>query len=288
VAHSAQCTLFAVQSFSRSWLSGRLYFLLRSSPWLSAWLAAAEQLHCVAAGAQHKLRYRYKNLLSAICGLSPLTNGAAPLPEYSFPKSSKYRWAPMNENTSSFKSARAAALTSGSPALHRPWQIRQVGFRHIMQKPEQLQVRWQEVRNSDGMLCDTEEKTTLPSESAVRPTRPQAQSDAQGAATLIDASKLPYDKPGRLSLTKFLKLLRCDCDSYRDAIPAERADKLLTKRNLQLLLEGHQFFPATVCSHRRLARKTKVLHDEYLWLSSRTPRCVLPLRLQADRSASEN
>jgi hypothetical protein len=35
-----------------------------------------------------------------------------------------------------------------------------------MQKPKQLQVRWQEARNRDGMLCDTEEKTTLPSESA--------------------------------------------------------------------------------------------------------------------------
>jgi hypothetical protein len=39
--------------------------------------------------AQLKLRYRYRNLLSAICGLSPLTNGAAPSPEYSSPKSSK-------------------------------------------------------------------------------------------------------------------------------------------------------------------------------------------------------
>ena len=63
--------------------------------------------------AQLKLRYRYRNLLSAICGLSPLTNGAAPSPEYSSPKSSKYRWAPKNENTSSFKSAWSAALTSG-------------------------------------------------------------------------------------------------------------------------------------------------------------------------------
>src|SRR5271166_2565749 len=34
------------------------------------------------------------------------------------------------------------------PGLHRPWQIRQVGFRRIMQKPKQLQVRWQEARNS--------------------------------------------------------------------------------------------------------------------------------------------
>ena len=101
-----------------------------------------------------------------------------------------------------------------------------------------------------------------------RATRPQSQSDAQGAATLIDASKLPCDEPGRLSLTKFSKLLRCNCDSYRDAIPSERADKLLTQRNLQLFLEGHQFFPAAVSSHRRLARKTKVLHDEYLRLSS--------------------
>jgi len=50
VTHSPQCTLFAVQPFSRSWLSERLHFLHRSSPWLSAWLAAAEQLHCVAAG----------------------------------------------------------------------------------------------------------------------------------------------------------------------------------------------------------------------------------------------
>jgi hypothetical protein len=62
--------------------------------------------------AQLKLRYRYRNLLSAICGLSP-NNGTARSPEYSSPKSSKYRWVPKNENTSSFKSAWSAALTSG-------------------------------------------------------------------------------------------------------------------------------------------------------------------------------
>jgi hypothetical protein len=73
--------------------------------------------HGIKQVAQLKLRYRYRNLLSAICGLSPLTNGAAPLPEYSSPKSSKYRWAPKNENTSSFKSAWSAALTCGGAEI---------------------------------------------------------------------------------------------------------------------------------------------------------------------------
>jgi tetratricopeptide (TPR) repeat protein len=62
------------------------------------------------------LRFQYRKELKRAADRYASSPGRAARQirnRYSSPKSSKYRWAPKNENTSSFKSAWSAALTSG-------------------------------------------------------------------------------------------------------------------------------------------------------------------------------